>query len=55
MQGTGWMRTRSGSVEALSVAIRSCAPAIAQDSDSQTRMVTGAGAASPSRITSKWW
>ena len=31
------------------------APAIAHDSESQTRTVTGGGTASPSLMTSKWW
>ena len=55
MQGTGWTRTDPAFTAPRSASISARAPAISQDSPSQTRMVRGAGAASPSRTTSKWW
>ena len=54
MQGAAITRTRGPS----SAGRRSSsppAPAIAHESVSHTRTVTGAGAAPPSFTTSKWW
>jgi len=52
MQGARTTRTPGPSIFGKSFSSRS-APAIAQDSESQTRTVTGAGGVSPSFTTSK--